>query len=205
MNKILSCMVLFALFLQAMYGAVDLLIVGKFAASADVSAVSTGSQIMMTLTNLVSSFAMGTTILLGQQIGALAGVLDQSLLQTPLNLRYQFGGPAPIALHERIRTHSLAAGSRVKDEGKDNDLLERIAADPAFGRYLEEALENHWIDARSMSQRAGGTWCEDLPAYNATAVFSTLPSGTAGAFQFAHPLGVGFMLKLYSLFPGGLL
>lgn len=62
--------VLFALFLQAMYGAVDLLIVGKFASSADVSAVSTGSQIMMTLTNIVSSFAMGTTILLGQQIGS---------------------------------------------------------------------------------------------------------------------------------------
>ena len=61
--------VLLALLLQTMYGAVDLLIVGKFAASADVSAVSTGSQIMMTLTNLVSSFAMGTTILLGQQIG----------------------------------------------------------------------------------------------------------------------------------------
>ena len=60
---------LFALFLQAMYGAVELLIVGKFASPADVSAVSTGSQIMMTLTNLVSSFAMGTTILLGQQIG----------------------------------------------------------------------------------------------------------------------------------------
>ena len=61
--------VLLALFLQAMYGAVDLLIVGKFASSADVSAVSTGSQIMMTLTNLVSSFSMGTTVLLGQQIG----------------------------------------------------------------------------------------------------------------------------------------
>lgn len=62
--------VLLALFLQAMYGAVDLLIVGKFATSADVSAVSTGSQIMTTLTNLISSFAMGTTILLGQQIGS---------------------------------------------------------------------------------------------------------------------------------------
>ena len=61
--------VLFALFLQAMYGAVDLLVVGKFAFSADVSAVSTGSQIMMTLTNLISSFAMGTTVLLGQLIG----------------------------------------------------------------------------------------------------------------------------------------
>lgn len=62
--------VLFALFLQAMYGAVDLLVVGKFATSADVSAVSTGSQIMTTLTNLIASFAMGTTILLGQQIGS---------------------------------------------------------------------------------------------------------------------------------------
>ena len=62
--------VLLALFLQAMYGAVDLLVIGKFATSADVSAVSTGSQIMMTLTNLVSSFAMGTTVLLGQQIGS---------------------------------------------------------------------------------------------------------------------------------------
>ncbi len=62
--------VLLALFLQAMYGAADLLIVGKFASSADVSAVSTGSQIMLTLTNLISSFAMGTTILLGQQLGS---------------------------------------------------------------------------------------------------------------------------------------
>ena len=62
--------VLFALFLQSLYGAVDLLVVGKFAEAADVSAVSTGSQIMMTLTGLVSSFAMGMTILIGQMIGA---------------------------------------------------------------------------------------------------------------------------------------
>ena len=61
--------VFLALFLQCMYGAVDLLIVGRFATAVDVSAVSTGSQIMMTLTNLISSFAMGTTILLGQRIG----------------------------------------------------------------------------------------------------------------------------------------
>lgn len=60
---------LFALFLQAMYGAVDLLVVGKFAHAADVSAVSTGSQIMMTLTGLVSSFAMGMTVFLGEKIG----------------------------------------------------------------------------------------------------------------------------------------
>ena len=61
--------VFFAMLLQSMYGAVDLMIVGKFAEALDVSAVSTGSQIMMTLTNLVTSFAMGTTILLGRKIG----------------------------------------------------------------------------------------------------------------------------------------
>ena len=65
-----SLPVLAALFLQAMYGAVDLLIVGQFTTSADVSAVATGSQIMMLITGLVASFAMGTTILLGQKIGA---------------------------------------------------------------------------------------------------------------------------------------
>ena len=61
--------VLAALFLQAMYGAVDLLVVGQFGTAADVSAVATGAHIMMTLTSLVASLAMGATILLGQQIG----------------------------------------------------------------------------------------------------------------------------------------
>lgn len=61
--------VLFALFLQAMYGAVDLLVVGQFAESADVSAVSTGSQLMQTITGLISGLAMGVTVFLGQKIG----------------------------------------------------------------------------------------------------------------------------------------
>ncbi|MBC3410759.1 sulfatase-like hydrolase/transferase [Pseudomonas sp. SWRI51] len=43
------------------------------------------------------------TSTLGPQISLLANTLDQSLLQTPLNLRYQFGGPSPIALQEHIR------------------------------------------------------------------------------------------------------
>lgn len=61
--------VFLALFLQSMYGAVDLMIVGKFAYATDVSAVATGSQITMTLTNLISSLAMGMTILIGEKIG----------------------------------------------------------------------------------------------------------------------------------------
>lgn len=41
-------------------------------------------------------------------------------------------------LHERIRQHSMAAGKVVKVDGGKNDLLERIAADSAFGMTLEE-------------------------------------------------------------------
>ena len=43
-------------------------------------------------------------------------------------------------LHEKIRTHSMAAGKLVKEEGKANDLLDRIAADPAFN-ISKEALQ----------------------------------------------------------------
>lgn len=41
-------------------------------------------------------------------------------------------------LHERIRTLSMEAGKNVKEKGLDNNLLELIAADPAFGLSLEE-------------------------------------------------------------------
>ena len=41
-------------------------------------------------------------------------------------------------LHERIRELSMEAGRTVKVEGKDNDLLERIAADPAFNLTIDE-------------------------------------------------------------------
>lgn len=65
--------VLIALFLQTMYGAVDLMIVGQFGgALADVyvSAVSTGSQIMQTLTVIITGLAMGLTVFVGKKIGA---------------------------------------------------------------------------------------------------------------------------------------
>lgn len=42
------------------------------------------------------------------------------------------------ALHEKIRVHSMAAGAVVKEQGGENDLLERIAADKDFGLTLRE-------------------------------------------------------------------
>ena len=61
--------VLLALLLQAMYGAVDLQVVGRVGTAADISAVSTGSQIMQTITVVITGLAMGVTVLLGQKIG----------------------------------------------------------------------------------------------------------------------------------------
>ena len=61
--------VLLAIFLQTMYGAVDMLIVGKFSNAAEVSAVSTGSWILNTITCVITGLSMGTTILLGRKIG----------------------------------------------------------------------------------------------------------------------------------------
>ena len=43
-------------------------------------------------------------------------------------------------LHEKIRQHSMAAGKRVKEEGADNDLLDRIASDPDFNMTKEQLL-----------------------------------------------------------------
>lgn len=61
--------ILCSLILQALYGAVDLWMVSQFAANADVSAVSTGSQTMLIVNGIVTGLSMGITILLGQAVG----------------------------------------------------------------------------------------------------------------------------------------
>jgi adenylosuccinate lyase len=58
-------------------------------------------------------------------------------------------------LHERVRQHALAAGARVKGEGLENDLLDRIAGDPAFGvsrAELEEELRPERFVGRAPEQ-----------------------------------------------------
>lgn len=61
--------ILCSLILQALYGAVDLWMVSQFAANADVSAVSTGSQTMLIVNGIVTGLSMGITIFLGQAVG----------------------------------------------------------------------------------------------------------------------------------------
>ena len=44
-------------------------------------------------------------------------------------------------IHEKIRVHSIAAGKRVKEEGLENDMIERICNDPTLDITLEEIKE----------------------------------------------------------------
>lgn len=61
--------ILGALILQAAYGAVDLLVVGRFGTTAGLSAVSTGSQILNLVTFVITQLAMGITVLIARYIG----------------------------------------------------------------------------------------------------------------------------------------
>lgn len=71
LNKLILFMIpiLGALILQAAYGAVDLLVVGRFGTTAGLSAVSTGSQILNLATFVIVQFAMGVTVLIARYIG----------------------------------------------------------------------------------------------------------------------------------------
>ncbi|MGN0339599.1 MAG: MATE family efflux transporter [Lachnospira sp.] len=61
--------VLGALILQAAYGAVDLLVVGRFGNASSISAVGTGSSLMQMITLVITSLAMGSTVIIGHHIG----------------------------------------------------------------------------------------------------------------------------------------
>lgn len=71
LGKLLPFMVpiLGALILQAAYGAVDLLVVGRFGTTSGLSAVSTGSQVLNFVTFVVTQFAMGVTVIIARYIG----------------------------------------------------------------------------------------------------------------------------------------
>ena len=61
--------ILGALVLQAAYGAVDLLVVGRFGSTAGLSGVSTGSQVLNLVTFVVIQLAMGITVLIARYLG----------------------------------------------------------------------------------------------------------------------------------------
>lgn len=60
---------LFASFMQAFYGAVDLYVVGQYGGAADIAAVNIGSQIMQIITSFIIGISMGITVRLAHNVG----------------------------------------------------------------------------------------------------------------------------------------
>jgi adenylosuccinate lyase len=67
------------------------------------------------------------------------------------------------AVHEKIRLHSIEAGKQVKEEGKTNDLIERIAADASFNLSKDELSEI--LDPKLYTGRAANQTVEFLNSY----------------------------------------
>ena len=62
-------------------------------------------------------------------------------------------------LHERLRMHSIAAGKVVKEEGGENDLIDRICADPAFNLSHDE------IDSIMIPENFTGRSAEQVDSF----------------------------------------
>lgn len=75
-GRILPPLIKFALplmlsqLLQALYGAVDLIVVGHYGTTADFSAVATASQLMQGITGIIIGLTTGVTVLIGQAVGS---------------------------------------------------------------------------------------------------------------------------------------
>ncbi len=71
-SKLIAFMlpILLSLVLQSLYGAVDMLIVGRFGTTAGISGVAVGGNVMNLFTMLLNAITMGVTVLMGQYIGA---------------------------------------------------------------------------------------------------------------------------------------
>lgn len=90
--------VLGALVLQAAYGAVDLLVVGRFGDASSIAAVGTASAFMQLLTFVITSLAMGITVVIGHHIGEGRGDLAGDTVVASAVMFAAFGVILTVAL-----------------------------------------------------------------------------------------------------------
>jgi len=104
--------------------------------------------ILILLQNVASGLVVYPQIIARNLAEELPFMATENLLMAAV----QAGGDRQ-ELHERIRVHSQAAAQAVKQEGKPNDLLERLARDPAFsGANLSGAMDPAHFVGRAPQQ-----------------------------------------------------
>jgi adenylosuccinate lyase len=87
--------------------------------------------------NLCANVVDGLVVHRAQIAKRLAAELPFMATEEILMVAVKAGGDRQ-TLHEAIREHAQAAAAAVKDEGRENDLLERLAGDPAFAAVADE-------------------------------------------------------------------
>jgi adenylosuccinate lyase len=110
----------------------------------------TSDAILLILHNVVSGLVVYPEMIRRRLLEELPFMATENLMMRSVRR----GGDRQ-ELHEKVRRHALAAGERVKMHGLDNDLLERIAADPAFGvtrAELDEEMQPERFVGRAPEQ-----------------------------------------------------
>lgn len=86
--------------------------------------------------NVASGFSVYPPIIARHLADELPFMITENILMEAVNA----GGDRQ-ELHERIRKHAMGAAQRIKEEGKENDLLERIGKDPSFFKIKSKLKE----------------------------------------------------------------
>jgi adenylosuccinate lyase len=104
--------------------------------------------ILLLLQNITTGLVVYPQVIAANLDEELPFMATENLLMASV----QAGGDRQ-ALHERIRVHSQAAAQRVKQEGRSNDLLERLEHDPAFAKAdLSSAMNARQFVGRAPEQ-----------------------------------------------------
>lgn len=111
---------LIANLIQALYGAVDLMVVGWYCSPKSVAAVSTGTQVTQIITNLVSGLTMGGTILVGKYTGMRDEEQTRRTIGTTLSVFLCRGSRAYVSDADFYRsdTGSFTDSGRIGRTGK---------------------------------------------------------------------------------------
>ena len=113
---------------------VDMLAVSTAEEAAALRQAGIAAEVLM-----LSSTAVPRDVAVLLDCGAILTVGSCAAAETVSAVAAEKGGNRQ-ELHERLRQHAIAAGKQVKEEGLPNDMVDRIAADPAFGLTKEEIV-----------------------------------------------------------------
>lgn len=146
------------------------------------------------------SWALETEGLDERIYDALFRALEEKLpeIRRSVTLRQRAFGPGPMRVWNLLSPSPDALYERGR---YFPDVLEDLrqafgTLDPAFTEFLERASSSGWIDAHGQSMKAGGTWCDDLPALDAVRICANHLPTLSGETALAHLFGAAWRMQV---------